>query len=138
MSSLFWTLGRWRNIYSDLLNCQSRGKKNIGHCVLTQSFCSKVNINHFHSYFISQSKSKARHDVNRSVNIMLPQGETAKGLNNNTAYHNTPGILLLKINCICLPYLTKFKAQSPFPPKSQHHLVFYIITSIFHFTYDNA
>lgn len=60
-------------------DCQSREKKRIQDTVFwLQSFCSKVSISHFHSYFISQSKSKARHDVNRAGNITLPQGEAAK------------------------------------------------------------
>lgn len=60
-------------------DCQSRKKiKNTGHCVLTQSFCSELNINHFHSYFISQSKSKARHDANSAGSLTFPRGEAAK------------------------------------------------------------
>lgn len=47
------------------VDCQSRGKKgNTGHSVLT--LLLKSNINHFHPYFISQSKCTARHDVNKA------------------------------------------------------------------------
>lgn len=79
MSSLFWTLGLRRSIYSDLMIVGAEKKKeNIGHEVLTQSFCSKVNINHFHSYLISQTNLRPGMMSSGQGSKMLPQGGAAK------------------------------------------------------------